>query len=187
MSSTAPDLQYMPDDFREYAELADVILLVEGQSLPVHSSILALRSRFFRKLFLDLKGSDRAQVDGKLRVPLDRPVAVRDAELMLAFVYGTRTTLDGVRNSICCGRSICPIAESYLLARLTNRCWEILRGVLMLPILHFLSVFSFSFSGALFFRCSAKDRPKEFFFRMPRSCGFVPACPVDGTFIPQLK
>lgn len=83
---------YMPEDSDDYIELCDVILMVQGQGLPVHSGVLGLQSRFFRKMMMDLKGKGSG-VDGKLTITLDNSVSVEDAVLMLAFVYGKRTKL----------------------------------------------------------------------------------------------
>ena len=87
---------YMPEDSDDYIQLCDVNLVVQGQSLPVHSGVLGLQSRFFRKMMMDLKGKCSA-ADGNLTITLDDSVSVDDAVLMLAFVYGKRTELTTVR------------------------------------------------------------------------------------------
>lgn len=84
---------YLPKDSGDYIELCDLSLMVQGHRLPVHSGVLALKSRFFRRMIIDLKESKDRMLDGEFVITLDDSVSIHDAVLMLAFVYGARTEL----------------------------------------------------------------------------------------------
>eukprot|EP00803_Ostreobium_quekettii_P008195 evm.model.scf_1411.3 EVM.evm.TU.scf_1411.3 scf_1411:15082-16158(+) len=85
---------YLPDDTGDYEAICDVVLVVEGESLPVHSGILGLHSLFFRKMIKDLASNEGSEVDGKLVIPLDETVLLKDAETMLQILYGVREHLE---------------------------------------------------------------------------------------------
>eukprot|EP00803_Ostreobium_quekettii_P000636 evm.model.scf_4407.1 EVM.evm.TU.scf_4407.1 scf_4407:4526-5602(-) len=85
---------YLPDDTGDYEAICDVVLVVEGESLPVHSGILGLHSLFFRKMIKDLASNEGSEVDGRFAIPLDETVLLKDAETMLQILYGVREHLE---------------------------------------------------------------------------------------------
>ncbi|CAD7697276.1 unnamed protein product [Ostreobium quekettii] len=98
-ASQAGDHWYMPGTV-EYSNLCDVVLVVQGQKLPVHSGVLALHSQFFCRMLSDLTASGECtKEDGRTVITLDKAVGADEARLMLAVAYGRRTKLTTAREA----------------------------------------------------------------------------------------
>lgn len=82
-------------DIGSLTELADVLLVAEGQELPAHSQILAVYSTFFRNLCLDQQTADATKsvklaTKGKRKVlPLGEAVSAKDVKHLLVWLDET--------------------------------------------------------------------------------------------------
>lgn len=93
----------VPDLFGDCGQISDAILVAQCVELRAHSPVLAMESRFFRKMFLDQMPQDRPQLGEKLTRTLDDSTCVHDAETLPAFLYHRRSEVDdasGIRLSI---------------------------------------------------------------------------------------
>lgn len=97
---------YLPAGGDDYSALCDVWLEVQGQKLPAHSQMLAFHSRFFCRLFSDMKcqnseiASKPTLVDGKWLVKLDNGVTLEDLQMLLCFVYNNEADVNTMDEAI---------------------------------------------------------------------------------------
>ncbi|CAD7694766.1 unnamed protein product [Ostreobium quekettii] len=87
-SEHAVTYSYLPQDVDGYEDMCDACLVLAGRKFPVHTAVLAVHSRFFRKMIVDLRSDISSSTYGQLEIPVAEAVSAEDIELMLAFVYG---------------------------------------------------------------------------------------------------
>ena len=76
--------EYLGGSSPEFQELADALLIVDNEQLPVNKAVLAAKSPTFTRLFTSCSAT--ARPDAKIEVPLD------DSLLVVGSALHTSTT-----------------------------------------------------------------------------------------------